>query len=70
MPKKRSDKPIKEVEDLRRVMKQKRLSPERAAPFIGCTFREIYRWLDGEAQPMLLYRRAIAEGVRRMKEEL
>jgi len=55
------------VEKLRSTLKQKGLSPERAAPFFEVDFRTLYRWLNYESSPSKLYRKAIHLGVRRIE---
>jgi len=63
-------KPVKEVGELRRLMEEKGLSPAVAARFIGCSGRQVYRWISGEFEPTPLYRKAISEGIERMRREL
>lgn len=41
----------------------KNLSPERAAPFIGCTGRQIRRWIEGEVTPSPVHMKAIEAGI-------
>lgn len=56
------------IEELDIVMKQKNLSPEDAARYIGCSFKQVYRWLEGTSKPSLIYRKAIRRGIERMKK--
>ena len=56
------------IEELDIVMKQKNLSPEDAARYIGCSFKQVYRWLEGISKPSLIYRKAIRRGIERMKK--
>lgn len=56
------------IEELELVMKQKDLSPEHTARFIGCSFKQVYRWLEGTSIPTLIYRKAIRRGIERMKK--
>ena len=50
---------IEIVKELRKLLKEKRVSPETAAGYIGASGREVRRWVDGEAVPNLLSRQAI-----------
>lgn len=56
------------IEELDLIMKQKDVSPEHAARYIGCSFKQVYRWLEGESKPSLIYRKAIRRGIERMKK--
>ena len=56
------------IEELDLVIKQKDLSPEHAARYIGCSFKQVYRWLEGTSRPSLIYRKAIRRGIERMKK--
>ena len=56
------------IEELDIIIKQKDISPEHAARYIGCSFKQVYRWLAGEAKPSLIYRKAIRRGIERMKK--
>jgi hypothetical protein len=56
------------IEKLRSTIKQKGLSPERAAPFFEVNFRTLYRWLNYESIPTKLYRKAIHQGIRRIQK--
>lgn len=56
------------IEELSLVMDQKNLSHENAARYIGCSFKQVYRWLEGTSKPSLIYRKAIRRGIERMKK--
>lgn len=56
------------IERLDLVMKQKDISPEHAARYIGCSYKQVYRWLEGTSTPTLIYRKAIKRGIDRMKK--
>jgi len=58
------------VKELKGVLKEKRISPETAARFIGCTGRQVRRWLEEEAIPNYMSRQAIRRGIRRIKKNL
>ena len=54
------------IEELRTVLHQKSISPERAASFFEVDFVTIYRWLKYENIPTKLSRRAIRLGIARI----
>lgn len=56
------------IEELDLVIKQKDLSPEHAARYIDCSFKQVYRWLEGTSKPSLIYRKAIRRGIERMRK--
>lgn len=56
------------IDDLNKAMISKALSPEQAAGFIGCTGIQIRRWLRGESKPGPIYRKAILEGIKKIKQ--
>jgi len=56
------------IEQLRSTLLQKGISPERAAPFFEVSFKTLYRWLNYESNPTKLYRKAIRQGLRRIKK--
>jgi len=56
------------IQELEFVMKEKDLSSENAARYIGCSFKQIYNWLQGTSKPSLIYRKAIRRGIERMKK--
>jgi len=58
------------VRELKRVMREKKISPETAAIFIGISGREVRRWLDETFIPNLSSRRAIRQGIRRIRKNL
>ena len=51
------------------TMQLKDLTPEKAAPFIGCSTRQIYRWLEGD-KPRPIYKKAIQAGIRKIDSEI
>ena len=62
-------KQINLIDDLRRAMAAKRLSPEQAAGYIGCTGAQIRRWFKGVSNPTPIYREAIKRGIERIDGE-
>jgi hypothetical protein len=61
---------IEIVKELKNVIEEKKISPETAARFIGCSGREIRRWIEEEHVPLLLSRQAIRRGIRRIRKNL
>jgi len=59
---------MKIIEDLRQIMNETGISPDTASKFIGCSGRQIYRWLKGESIPSFLAQEAIKKGIRRIKK--
>lgn len=57
------------IKSLEKVMKEKELSPERAAGYIGCSGVQIRRWLKGDVRPRHIYREAIKRGIEIIKKE-
>jgi hypothetical protein len=58
------------IKELRQVLRQKKISPETAALFIGISGREVRRWLDESFIPNLESRKAISRGLRRIRKNL
>ena len=58
------------IELLKETMILKNLSPERAAPFIGCTGRQVRRWMSGESNPGQVHSKAIEAGIRKINREI
>lgn len=58
------------IKELKQVMKDKKISPETAALFIGVNGREVRRWLAEEFIPNLKSRKAIRRGIRRIQKIL
>lgn len=56
------------IEELKQVMEEKHLSAISASRFIEATARQVYRWLNYEHRPTLIYRKAIKLGIKRMKK--
>jgi len=61
---------IEIVKELKQVIEEKKISPETAARFIGCSGREVRRWLEGEHVPLPLSRQAIRRGLMRITKNL
>jgi hypothetical protein len=58
------------IKELQGILEEKQISPETAARFIGCTGRQVRRWLEEEAVPNYMSRVAIKRGLRRIRKNL
>ncbi|MBA7479124.1 hypothetical protein ES707_14555 [subsurface metagenome] len=56
------------IEELRKVMAEKSFSCETMSKFVGCSGKQIDRWLSGESQPTFPYQKMIRAGIRRVKK--
>jgi len=52
---------LNELEQLRQVKEQKKISYEKLAHEIGVSFRTLYRWLNGDNNPSDMGLRVIRE---------
>lgn len=55
------------IEELRAVMEAKGFSCETMSRFIGCTGRQVDRWLKGESKPTFVYQNLIKKGIEKVK---
>ncbi|MBA7469709.1 hypothetical protein ES707_04982 [subsurface metagenome] len=55
------------IEELRKVMEEKSFSCETMSRFIGCTGRQVDRWLRGESNPTQPYQNMIRRGIKRVR---
>lgn len=56
------------IEDLRLVMQQRGFSCETMARFIGCSGRQVDRWLLGKSKPTFPYQQMIKRGIKRVND--
>jgi len=61
---------IEIVRELKQVIEEKKISPETAARLIGCSGREVRRWLEEGTIPLPVSRQAIRRGIRRIRKIL
>lgn len=61
---------IEIVDELKSVMREKKISPETAGLFVGVSGKQIRRWLEEKAVPNLNSRRALRRGLKRIKKIL
>ena len=52
------------------IMLIKKLSPEKAAAFIGCSGNQVRRWIIKGDLPTPAYRRMIEKGIKKIKREI
>jgi len=57
---------MNETEKLKRVLKEKGISQERAARDIGVSIRTLFRWIHGQHQPNELGKKAILNYLRKL----
>ena len=55
---------------LKETMILKDLSPEKTSPYIGCSSRQIRRWIEGEVNPSPVHVKAIEAGIRKINREI
>lgn len=55
------------IRELKEVMEEKGLSPEKMSEFIGCSGKQIRRWLSGEANPTPIYQGIIRKGIKKAR---
>lgn len=56
------------VKELKRTMKENKLSAEETSHYLRCSAKTIFRWLKGENDPTLSYQRIIRNGIDRINE--
>ena len=56
------------IEELRELMKERKLSSYAAGRILGIAARTIERWLAYENNPSPVYRKVIKIGIRRIKK--
>lgn len=56
------------VKELKTLMDQNGLSPERASHHIGCSVQTVIRWLKNENPPSVMYQQMIRGGIVKIKE--
>lgn len=55
------------IKELKEIMKEKSLSPEKASKYLGCSAKQIRRWLTGKAMPTYVYQNLIRKGINKIK---
>ena len=57
------------IEDLKDIMKWKGISAEAMSKYIGCSGRQVGRWVSGESRPTRVYQDLIRKGIKRAKNQ-
>lgn len=55
------------IEELRKVMGEKGFSCDTMSKFIGCSGRQVDRWLLGESRPTFPYQQMIKRGIKKVR---
>ncbi len=55
------------IKDLKEVMKWKGISADTMSKYIGCSARQVARWVSGESYPTHVYQGLIRKGINRAK---
>ena len=56
------------IEELEELMKEKGFSAETMAKFIGCSGRQVDRWILRESKPTFVYQKLIRAGIKKVKK--
>jgi len=56
------------IEDLKDIMKEKELSADTMSKFIGCSSRQVYRWLLHQSKPTMVYQILIQRAIEKVKK--
>jgi len=56
------------IEDLKQTMKAHGFSCETMSKFIGCSGKQVDRWLNGESRPTFPYQKMIKAGIKKVKK--
>jgi len=55
------------IEELRAVMREKGFSADTMSKFIGCSARQVDRWISGESKPTRVYQMLIKKGIKKVR---
>jgi len=55
------------IQELKSVMEEKGFSCETMSRFIGCSARQVDRWLRGESKPTYVYQQLIKKGIKKVR---
>jgi len=56
------------IDELKQIMREKSFSADAMSKFIGCSARQVDRWVSGEAKPTFVYQMLIRKGIKRVKK--
>ena len=55
------------IQELKTVMDETGFSCETMSRFIGCSARQVDRWLRGESKPTYVYQQLIKKGIKKVR---
>jgi len=55
------------IKELKEVMQRKGISADTMSKYIGCSARQVARWVSGESKPTHVYQGLIRKGIKRAK---
>jgi len=55
------------IQELKTTMKEKGFSVDTMSKFIGCSTRQVDRWLQGDSKPTRVYQNLIRKGIRKVR---
>lgn len=55
------------IEELRKIMEEKGFSCDTMSRFIGCSGRQVDRWLLGKSKPTFPYQQMIKRGIKKVR---
>jgi len=56
------------IQELKTVMNEKGFSCDTMSKFIGCSARQVDRWLLGKSKPTFVYQELIKKGIKKVKK--
>jgi len=57
------------IKDLKNVMQWKGISADTMSKYIGCSARQVARWVSGESRPTRVYQDLIRKGIERARDQ-
>jgi len=55
------------IKELKITMLEKTFSADTMSKYVGCSARQVSRWLSGESKPTATYQKLIREGIEKVK---
>jgi len=55
------------IEQLKEIMEEKGFSADTMSKFIGCSARQVDRWVLGESRPTQVYQTLIRKAIKKVK---
>jgi transcriptional regulator with XRE-family HTH domain len=56
------------IEELKKVMEERGFSADTMSKFIGCSSRQVDRWIRGESKPTHVYQILIKKGIKKVNK--